>query len=677
MRHAEQVSADGAVNAPVHAPAGPRVAGLLHRTALVLLAAVGVVGEGVAVALADPGVPLWNELAVSASVLAYAAVGLLILWHRPDHVVGRLALVLAAVWGVGQALVAASYDALRADPQASLAALGSVAGSLLRGLPWLVAVMWLPLVFPDGRQLDTRLARVAARASSAALGLFAVSMALSPGVNDVRLPRVRNPLGLQGAAGRVVEPVSGLALLLGVVAIGLAVGVLVQRYRRTGALGRQQTLVFAVAFLAPVTGLLLSVTNAADPWVFGLTSVAVPVALGVAVLQRRLYDLPLLANRALTYGILWLMIAALYAVVVGGVGVLAGHQHATWLPWLAAGVVAVTFAPLRAALQQAANRLTYGAWAQPEKVLARTRRRLADVADLRVLLTDLAAELADDLSLEAVEILDAGGSVLAASGPPIHDADELELTAYGEPVGRLRWSRRVLRDADRRFLDDLATTLGAVVHAHALLASVRAAHERVVVAREEERRRLRRDLHDGLGPALAALGLRVDTVRNLLRSGAPEAADADLFRLRSDLQETVADVRRIVEGLRPPALDDLGLVEALRAVLPESVPATVCAEQLPPLPAAVELAAFRIAHEALSNAARHAAAGELRVRLAAEGSWLELEVADDGNGLVAARPGGVGLTSMRERAQEVGGRFEVHATPGQGTSVVAQLPLEA
>ena len=141
------------------------------------------------------------------------------------------------------------------------------------------------------------------------------------------------------------------------------------------------------------------------------------------------------------------------------------------------------------------------------------------------------------------------------------------MTSYGVEVGTLAWARRPLRDTDRQLLGDLARQLGTVVHAAGLLDAVRASQERLVLGREEERRRLRRDLHDGLGPALAGLLLHVDTLRNVLRSRlGPEAsatADEGLLALRSGIQGTVADVRRIVEGLRPPALDELGLAEAV------------------------------------------------------------------------------------------------------------------
>ena len=669
MSHAEPVSASGAV----HAPVGGHLAGLAHRAWPMLAALVGVTGEGIAIAAATSADARWNEVAVGAVVLTYAAVGLLILWHRPGHPVGRIATGIATVWGVGEAMVAMSYVSLTQDPHSTAAALASATGSFLRGLPWLVAVMWLPLVFPDGRRSGTRLARVAGRVVTGTITLFSAVTVFSPRLSDLRVDRIDNPIGAPRSAQGVFESLAGLSLFFGVASIVLAVAVLVQRYRHTGALGRQQTLLFAVAFVPPIAAFVFSFSDAAGPWLFGVASIPVPLAIGVSVLQRRLYDLPLVVNRSLTYATLWLLIAVLYAVTVGGVGAMLQQQDATWLPWAAAGVVAVSFAPLREGLQRAANRITYGQWAQPIEVLSRTGHRLADAADVRGLLGSLADELVVGLGLGFVEIRDSSGGTLAASGEVGSDSDELPLTAYGAPVGVLRWRRRPLRESDRALLGDLAAQLGSVVHADGLLASVRAAQERLVLAREEERRRLRRDLHDGLGPALAGLTLQVDTVRNQV--GSPDA-DAALLGLRGGIQDTVLDVRRIIEGLRPAAVDDLGLPEAVRQLAGRvEPPASLELDELPRLPAAVEVAAYRIVQEALANAARHASATGIRIVLALDTDGLVVSVTDDGTGVVVPRADGVGLGSMRERAEEIGGSFALSATPGLGTAVTAVLPL--
>jgi signal transduction histidine kinase len=200
----------------------------------------------------------------------------------------------------------------------------------------------------------------------------------------------------------------------------------------------------------------------------------------------------------------------------------------------------------------------------------------------------------------------------------------------------------------------------------------------LVTAREEERRRLRRDLHDGLGPALATQTLKLEAARELLRSD-PDHADALLSDLIGQSQTALADIRRLVYALRPPALDELGLVGALRAQAAPYQHAGVAVsveapEPLPPLPAAVEVAAYRIAQEALTNVARHARARTCVVRLRLDDA-LCLEVQDDGCGMQPDRRSGVGVQSMRARASELGGTWSAEALASGGTRVRARLPL--
>ena len=263
--------------------------------------------------------------------------------------------------------------------------------------------------------------------------------------------------------------------------------------------------------------------------------------------------------------------------------------------------------------------------------------------------------------------------------------EELPLLHQGAPVGTLvlgvRPGESTFSPADRRLLGDLARQAGVAVSTVRLTADLQRSRERLVTAREEERRRLRRDLHDGLGAQLAGLTVQAGVLRSLIARD-PAAADELAVELRGELRTAIADIRRLVHGLRPPALDELGLVGALQREaerigsdgtgprIDVDVP-----EQLPALPAAVEVAAYRIAQEALTNVVRHAAARVCTVRLAADAAELTLEVTDDGTGLPAVPTLGVGTSSMRERAAEVGGECVVAPAPDRGTRVVARLPL--
>ena len=238
---------------------------------------------------------------------------------------------------------------------------------------------------------------------------------------------------------------------------------------------------------------------------------------------------------------------------------------------------------------------------------------------------------------------------------------------------------RLSRD-DERLLVNLAWQVAPAAHAVALRAALEASRAALVTAREEERRRLRRDLHDGLGPALAGLTLGLDTAC-AMAAGRGELQDF-LTRLKADTQRAVTDIRRIVYGLRPPALDELGLAGALReeaARRERQAPGRTVVLHLPGhglagLPAAVEVAAYRIITEALANVLRHARAHYCQIHIQ-QGPDLRLQVCDDGAGLPDGWRAGVGITAMRERAAELGGELAIGPAGPHGTRITARLPL--
>jgi two-component system, NarL family, sensor kinase len=239
----------------------------------------------------------------------------------------------------------------------------------------------------------------------------------------------------------------------------------------------------------------------------------------------------------------------------------------------------------------------------------------------------------------------------------------------GEVLGHLHLGGT----ADAQPTADLVRLLGVLLSAARAEAALRGSRERIVRAREEERRRLRRDLHDGLGPTLAALKLQVLAARR-----AP--GTADVAALTEGLDEATAEVRRLVHDLRPPMLDDLGMADALRHLrfVPPELDLRVEVDPgLPALPAAVEVALYRIAAEAVHNVVRHAGASRCAVRLAGAAGAVCLDVTDDGRGLDADAPPGVGRRAMRERAEELGGALDVGPADGRGTRVRVTLPLGA
>jgi signal transduction histidine kinase len=236
--------------------------------------------------------------------------------------------------------------------------------------------------------------------------------------------------------------------------------------------------------------------------------------------------------------------------------------------------------------------------------------------------------------------------------------------------------------ADRRLLGDLARQAGIAAHAAQVTTALRQARLGLVTAREEERRRLRRDLHDGLGPALAGVTMGLHATRTTIGIDPGRAADM-LGGIEKQVEDAVRDIRRLVYGLRPPALDEYGLYRAIQQYAANvegqrtaaGLTITVAAPErgLGELPAAVEVAAYRIATEAITNVSRHARATACHVRLELDGV-LHVDVTDDGTGMSAGTPSGIGLAAMRERAAELGGELSV-SSAGEGTRVWARLPI--
>jgi len=258
----------------------------------------------------------------------------------------------------------------------------------------------------------------------------------------------------------------------------------------------------------------------------------------------------------------------------------------------------------------------------------------------------------------------------------------LPLTYYNTAVGELRVAERragePLSPSDLSVLGDLARQVGISLYAAQLTDDLQSARERLVIAREAERRRIRNDLHDGLAPTLSSLQLQLGAARNLIRQN-PERADALLNELGDDLRNATAEIRQLVYDLRPPLLDDLGLVGAIKSFKfpnPDFCFEVHAPDPLPELPAAVEVAVYRIASEVLHNVVKHAQASECLVDIEVSDGRLSLSVADNGKGMAETYTAGVGLASMRERAAELGGTLTVRTCDDGGACVIAQLPLD-
>ena len=561
-------------------------------------------------------------------------------------------------------------------------------------LPVTVAV--LLMIFPTGRFLEGRWGR----ACQAGLAVMVLSVLLvlvaptGPSQSDVVLPQgvdldaftLPLPQALADRALPVVVALSVLGVLLSMASV-------VVRYRRSRGLERQRMrwLLWSVIAMAVVIalGLLVDVPAVNDVVVF-LVAALPPIAMTIGIVDPTVVPVEDLVGRTVVYGVLSLLLVLVDLAALGALTAVLGDgldQRQVVLTVLL--LTAVLYGPLRQRLSLGVRRWVLGDRAAPYDAVAGLAASLetADEGPGQLAAVARAVGAAFGVGFVSVDVDRTGGErVVATYGERPGETRTLPITYRDAEVGRLVLPARGLRSRltarDERLLGDLVRQAATAARASRMADELQDSRERLVVAREEERRRIRRDLHDGLGPALSGVVLRLDSAR-LLVDRDPEAAKGHLAATSEHVQDVVADVRRLVHDLRPPALDDLGLVGALRqqadrlatpAAENAGLEVRVEADDLGVLPAAVEVAAYRIAAEALTNVARHAAARTCTVRLCPDGAELVVEVRDDGVGIDPAAEAGVGLLSLRERAAELGGRSEVTCPDGGGTLVRAWLP---
>jgi signal transduction histidine kinase len=595
-------------------------------------------------------------------------------------------LLLAVAMSAGAYVLATSVRALVDAPAGAID--WARAWVWLPGLLLTTAV--LPHVVPYGRSLGGRWRVLASGAlifSVAATAAVAILAGTGIRVDPFSSPWFTIPLAI--------------FVVSGVVSI-------VVRLRRGGPVQRRQ---LAWVGYGLVVGVVATFT--APPWLVAIAVLALPIGLAVAATRYRLFDIEIVVDRTLVAVVLLAITAVAYAGVAGWAGALVGAGSPV-AGFIAAFTVALVFHPLYQRVQRVVSRVLRGRRPDPAELQDRVARAVREGVGPQEALRAGVAEVVRALRARSavVETRMPDGAVFTlGEGQPSADAGaeadavRMPLRLHGEEIGTLSLLPGEPADAfsptDRRLLDRMGSELAPAAYALRLASALDVSRTALLTAREDERRRLRRDLHDGLGPQLAAAVMTLDTAASALTKQDPERARTLVSAGRADVGEAIRDVRRLVEGLRPPALDDLGLVGALRAGAaalqgrpadPGSgadqdgapVPAIrIESGDLPTLPAAVEVAALRIAQEAVLNAVRHADAGKVRVGLRAERGRLIVEVADDGTGIPEGARHGVGLGSMRERAAELGGSCTIspagmvgrHARPG--TLVHAELPLEA
>ena len=592
-------------------------------------------------------------------------VGVLVLVRKPRHPVGWL-------------LVAHGlFFATLALDGASTTHAGLVFDQLTQGA-WVFLFLFLVLIaylLPDGH-LANRFWRRWVTAGLAGVVLFVGGAAgdaqgFASSHHGARLP-----------VPWLSETVSGILGVIGLVLVVLLFfGSIVEvgwRLHRSRGEERLQLLWPVWGALTVPVALLIGWINhfllADGPFftpALGLVAVALPVTIGIAILRYRLFDIRLVLSRTLTYLLLIVAILAVYALLLFLTGRLFGDRTAGGL--LAVGVVAVAVHPAYSWLRRWSERLMYGLRADLRGAIRLLGDR-AEAADPDELIAAVTDAVAVALKVDRVWV--------ELSGPEPGEALRMPMVYRDSPVGQLAVEvppGRSFAESDRQLLTDLARYAAILVRSEELHDELRESRSRIITGREEERRRLRRDLHDGVGPSLAAIVLKLNAVQSRTD---PRERESLLTETRDEVKEAIVEVCRLVDGLRPPAIDEVGILDAIRqradalsgAVTFEVTGSAGLGAPGAQLSAAVEVAAFRIASEAMTNVVRHSGASRCLVRVEVDGAF-QLTVADNGQGSDGATRRGVGWTSMRERAAELGGSCTITNQAGGGLIVRAVLPL--
>lgn len=422
---------------------------------------------------------------------------------------------------------------------------------------------------------------------------------------------------------------------------------------------------------------------------FTLAMLLVPFALGRAIVRYRFWEIHTLLNRTLTYGALTVCVLGAYIVIVGGLGMLIQRPNNPLLSLLATGTIAALFQPLRARLQTLINRLLYGEWDNPSAVLGRLGQQLETTLAPEAVPLVIVSTLAQTLKLPAATLLLNEGKALVEvaryGDENVPWALTLPLISQGERLGMLCLAARApgesFSSVEVKMLGEVARQASIAVLAGRATRDLQRARERLVTAREEERRRLQRDLHDGFGPTLASFPQRIDTACQFVSSD-PQEAIVQLQSLKKQVRAGLAEMRRMIYALRPPILEEWGLLAAIREqIIPAVRQAQIqvmadLPQELPSLSAAVEVAVYRIIQEALANVVRHARAHSCSLCLFTTPSGLLIiEIGDDGVGMPSPIVLGVGIRSMRERVAELGGTCLIAASATGGTRISVRIPF--
>jgi signal transduction histidine kinase len=566
-----------------------------------------------------------------------------------------------------------------------------VADQLLAG-SWIFLFLWLVLVaylVPDGRPPSVGWRRWMLCGLLGAVSFLVGSAGDREGFRAEH-QGAEPPLTWLAPLPSGVLGVTGLLLVV-LLFFGSALAIR-SRLRSSTGEARMQLMWLVWGATAVPVGLLVVWANhfllGNHAWLTDLTltavSVTLPTAIATAILRHRLFDIQVVLSRTLVYGALVVGVFALYALLLLGAESLGGSGAAGGL--VAVAVVAVVVNPSYSRLRRGVERWVYGYRSEPHRALRLLADRAESVgpgawgATVTEAVTEAVAEAlrvdrvrfdtSDDRQDELDDAEQDGGGAPHVRTPLLYRGERV-----GDLVVEIPDGRR-LSGADRSLLHDLARYAAVLVHSERQGQQLRESRRRIVAGREEERRRLRQDLHDGVGPSLAAVVLKLNAAQSR-----PDGAErlALLGEAREEVREAISEVRRVVDDLRPPAIDEVGLLGAIgqraATLSVDLVIEVIGPDPLPPLPAAVEVAAYRIASEAMANVVRHAHASRCRIEVHVDGC-LELSIADNGHGDAAPSRSGMGWLSMHERAAELGGTCTISSHADGGLLVRAVLPID-
>ena len=644
-----------------------------------------------------------------AGTLTYTAVGALIALKQPANRIGWLMLGIGSIGAFAQFANAYSVATLIVAPPSL--PFGLWTAWAFTWLIWLVltGLPMILLLFPSGRPPSPRWWVVGAGLTAAG-GLLCVLTMLTPGTIGLG-PRSSamgpNPLGGLLPRGLVValyRPVDYL-YLLAVVPCALAP---IWRWRKAEGDERQQLKVLAYVAAWVGAGILAMVTGPIWPpvlhehqlggWLSALTLlgflVGLPLGVAVAILRYRLYGIDTVTNKTLVFGTLALFVSASYVLIVVGIGTLVGAaaQANLLLSVLATAAVAIAFQPVRAKAQALADRLVFGLRANPHAVLSQISQMVAASTSTDQVLGRLLELLGAATGATAAAIyVGAGRPWQLVACWPAGKGDvrgpAFPITHQGERLGDLVVGRaEPPTPAEARLLADVASQAGLLLRNLRLNADLEArvdelaeSRRRIVAAQDAERRRLERDIHDGVQQQVVALMAKLRLARNQA-SRHWELATVTLEEVQADAGRLLDDLRELASGIHPVLLSDGGIVAALRARA-ERLPIKVVIDASSDVrglryPEAVEAAGYFIACEALANVLKHAGASRATVSIEAEDHILKIAVKDNGRGfdLPAVKPSG--LRGLGDRVEALGGRLQVTTSPGAGTTVSATLPAD-